>query len=936
MSIVTNTSNWPNLKGLRIGHLNVCHLINKLFDVSMLLNNNGAPFQIFGFTETWTNQCMSNSDLYIPGYDLIRQDFQAKINNGIAIYVQNNLTFKLRTDLSHVNVECIWLEVFPCKFSSFSLLIGFLYRNPKANAAWYTHFEDMLSNVWLSGKEIVFMGDFNINLFNGNANWLSFIDLFNLHQCISLPTRINFTSCTLIDHIYSNDPTHLTEICVPSCGISDHNPICVTWNKRGIKQCNPNHTVISFRSYKHFDLSSFHEDLASAPFSNIYNFTNPDDALSFFTEIYCRIVDIHIPIIKRRVKSKIKPDWLTKQILDEMKIRDSLQKGTDAFRKQRNLVQYLQRKSKKDWFRNLIQDKKNSKAIWSAINIHKKHNRPSLPLSLTSNMFNNHFGNITQSLLSSKINTGFDGSLLKTFCAKKNVSQSFMFPLLSVQEVHKYLLTLKISNSSGYDGISSKIIKLSLPYIVDPLTFIYNLCLSHSHFPSVFKHAKVIPLFKKGDKNDVNNYRPISLLSTLSKPLARHMCNSMSRYIEHKNLLHTNQSGFRKNHSCETALCQLTDSWLRHINNGRIIGSVFIDFTKAFDMVNHEVLLNKLEIYGFHSSCLDLFKSYLSNRSQSVLAHGELSSPINISRGVPQGSILGPILFSLYINDLPLYIAPTTCELFADDTSIHHASNDIKKIEINLNKSMINIKDWCNSNDMVLHPAKTKCMLISSRQKRTSLKQLSNLNVVYDSAFIEQVQHHKVLGVTIDENLLWREHVHETTKKLSQSIFQLSKIKKFLDENSRKIFYHAFIQSRIDYCSTIWSNCSASVLKRLASLQKRCIKLVSSNKIQSSEFLFKYLNIMPLKQRFRYKLSCLMYKIAHGTAPGNLNSLFSFGPSRLRKRAKYPRPKLNLFKCSFSFSGATVWNSIPYIFRELVSFDKFRLLMKSFVFDTHD
>ena len=272
--------------------------------------------------------------------------------------------------------------------------------------------------------------------------------------------------------------------------------------------------------------------------------------------------------------------------------------------------------------------------------------------------------------------------------------------------------------------------------------------------------------------------------------------------MEKNKLLYINQSGFRKNQFCETALSRITNARLSHINNGKAVGVVFIHLTKAFDLINHDILLQKLKLYGLNEPAISFFfffffKSYLSNRTQSVSLNGEISSKIDTKRGVPQGSVLGPLLFSLYIIDLPLSVKNAICDLFADDASLQCASFDIN-IEHNLNASMNAITDWCRANDMLVHPDKTELMLICSRQKRQIISP-DKLNILVNNNPINHVTKRKLLGTVIDQNLLWTDHVTHLIKQISKSVFQLSQIKNFLDVKSRKAFYFGHIQSHFDY-----------------------------------------------------------------------------------------------------------------------------------------
>ena len=308
----------------------------------------------------------------------------------------------------------------------------------------------------------------------------------------------------------------------------------------------------------------------------------------------------------------------------------------------------------------------------------------------------------TSLLQSLKENSGHDSyvcsSSLLDFCReKRGPSRAFYIPLLTVYEVGKLITSLTSKRSMGPDNIPTYLLKLALPYVVEPLTYIYNLCIQKNVFPKIFKTAKVIPLRKNTDRTDPNNFRPISLLSVLSKPLERHVHNHLSTFMEKHNLFHTLQSGFRSKHSCHTALSAMCDVWLSAVDRSEIVGAVFLDFKKAFDLVDHTILQQKLRVYLNNSSVIPFFQSYLSDRSQYVCANGKLSAVGTIQSGVPQRSVLGPLLFCIFINDLPLHIQDkkVRTSLFADDSSLDTSGKTVNEIEVTLQKSLNDVSGWC-------------------------------------------------------------------------------------------------------------------------------------------------------------------------------------------------------------------------------------------------
>ena len=297
------------------------------------------------------------------------------------------------------------------------------------------------------------------------------------------------------------------------------------------------------------------------------------------------------------------------------------------------------------------------------------------------------------------------------------------------------------------------------------------------------------------------------MLPVLSKVLERHVSDSLTAYMNENNLLHKTQSGFRAYHSCETALNFMTDSWLNAIDRGEMIGVVLVDFKKAFDLVDHDILLTKLKFYGINNETLHWFKSYLSHRQQQVSISNTKSGFKPISCGVPQGSILGPLLFLLFINDLPLYTSNVSTDMYADDTTLYDIQTSQEAIERNLQIALNELNIWCKSNGMVLNTAKTKVMFVTTKQKRNGLIS-DKIELKYNNDSLQTITNGKILGIFVDNNLSWTEHIKHITKKIASNVWLLSKIKMFLSLEHHIQFYKSYIQPHIDFCNIVWGNTS--------------------------------------------------------------------------------------------------------------------------------
>ena len=383
----------------------------------------------------------------------------------------------------------------------------------------------------------------------------------------------------------------------------------------------------------------------------------------------------------------------------------------------------------------------------------------------------------------------------------------------------------------------------------------------------------------------------------------------------------------------------MTDTWLTSMNNRQITGAVFIDPKKAFDLVDHHILLTKLKLYlGFSPSprrddpsslhitsdsptpvhdahnVLSFFQSYFCQRQQYVQVNGSSSRMGLITRGVPQGSVLGPLLFCLFINDLPLHLTSNhiSCDLFADDATIHTPDKDISVVQDRLQQEMDEITDWCSKNSMLLNPSKTECMIIATRQKH-QLAPL-NLNLSIQNDPVTQVAEHRLLGVTIDNQLRWQAHINKVCKSVSRNLYLLSKLKQYVGSDARMLFYNAHVRSHIDYASTIWDGSSEVHLKRLNALNRRAAKYILPDQTLSTDEKLQKLKILPLSKRLLFNKGVTMFKAWNKHLPRYLCQFFSQPASQYstsRLNFTVPKPRIDIFKSSLSFSGAHLWNKLP-------------------------
>ena len=478
-------------------------------------------------------------------------------------------------------------------------------------------------------------------------------------------------------------------------------------------------------------------------------------------------------------------------------------------------------------------------------------------------------------------------------------------------EVIKLVSSLK-SSSPGYDNLSSSILKLCLQFIKTPLTYLCNLSLQEGIFPQELKTANVLPLFKSGDEFMFNNYRPVSMLCSLSKVFEKIMYTRLLSYLNDHKILFSYQFGFRKSHSTYMALMVLMDKLNKALDDGNMVIGVFLDFSKAFDTVDHDILLFKLSHYGIRDNALLWFKSYLSNRNQFVTYDGVRSSLKTIKCGVPQGSILGPLLFLIYINDLCNVCGNSLPILFADDSNIFTVGKTLDDIEKLINKELADISMWLNANRLSLNIKKTQYMVFS-RKKRTDKKIYIKIN----NHSISETKSSKFLGVYIDNCLNWKKHLSYTASKLARGIGILLKCRKYLNNNSMVLLYYSFIYPFLIYCNQVWGNTYKTNLNKLQVLQNRAVRIITGSSPRSNvNAMYDKAGLMKVNEINNFLTGMFTYRYHHKQLPYLFDDFFTYNyeiheyETRNAYGIHIPQCRTSLSQFGIRYRGAIVWNRI--------------------------
>jgi hypothetical protein len=394
-----------------------------------------------------------------------------------------------------------------------------------------------------------------------------------------------------------------------------------------------------------------------------------------------------------------------------------------------------------------------------------------------------------------------------------------------------------------------------------------------------------------------------------------------------------------KNGIFHTALTRLVDTWLKDIDCGKYVGTVFLDLRKAFDLVDHQILLHKLKLYHFSERTIKLFESYLSNRKQKVKVNNSYSETLPIHSGVPQGSILGPLLFLIYINDIALSSQTINIDLYADDSTMYKSDCSIHKIEANLQENLNEITRWCKLNNMSLHPGKSKCMLMSTKYK---IMNAQELQLSIENISLENVKVHKVLGVLIDNTLSWKNQISKVCSKLNSKIALLKRILFYLSDDMKKMYYNAYILPCFDYCCTVWGKgiSSKSDVNKILKIQKRAARIILNKPVLTCSLdMFRELNWLTFEHRCAYHMGLLIFKCKKQLLPIYMSELITFSSNstyRLRSSERNEliqlKPRTNYLKDTFSYSSNEVWKKMPTEIRNCTTVISFKRNYKKFLF----
>ena len=804
---------------------------------------------------------------------------------------------------------------------------------------------NVLDMIQVDYSNVCIIGDLNFDLMDTKKSETlkQFSCQYDLKQLVEGYTNQNCHGKSLIDVILTSKPSACKKTGNRYTGISDsHNLVYTVMKERAPRL--PAKTVV-YRNYKHYNEDKFSHDIGLIPHTVCELFDNPSDNYWALQTLLKEVMDDHAPLKKAKVRARDTP-FMNKQLRRATRDKARLyrkyrnlpnNRNWERYRKQRNLTTKIRKTAIKDHFMKTCSGGQKNPDFWNTIKpflTNKGSNNGSNIMIQTensietepekvANLLNEFYVNIELNLESNSDFVSKCVDFYKDHLSIKNikdshVTQHFNFVHTNTSAVEKIIKNLEIRKSTGYDSIPPKLLKPVASQMSVHITKIFNLSVDTCTFPQGAKLAEVVPVFKKDNNLIMKNYRPVSILPSLSKVLEKIMHEQLQSFLD--GVLHPRIAAYRRSYSCEHVLLELVETWKLALDSKKYVGAIMMDLSKAFDCLPHPLTLAKLYNYGMTKDSCGLLWSYLSDRHQRVKLTGKVSTWCGLTKGIPQGSILGPVVFNLFVNDLYGSIKAASLHNYADDNTISAIASNKNELIKTLTDESLAAMNWFEANMMEANASKFQAIVLNTKDHI-----IFNIN----GAQITSEDQVKLLGVSLDKDLNFHHHVETIIRKAGAKLRVLQRLSKLLDTPSKMQIFHSFILSHFTYCCLVWHFCGSTLANRMERIQYRALKFVYSDHSTDYESLLKRANLPSLELARNRKILINIFKSQKGLTPSFIQDIFKTRIPRYNLRNKnnisYEHCRTVRYGLqTLSHYGAKLWNSLSMSIKDSDSLEEFK------------